>query len=285
MVNFACVALVDPRGHVLMQERDDRTTRWPDRWAFPGGAVEPGEQGISCAVREFAEETGVHLDPGALTSLGTRPVTLPDGSARAWEFFVARTDLGQEDVTCLEGRRMLFVDPARWRELEMIPTTGNVLELLTVWIAANPPTLGERRFAGALLTDARGWLLLQERDEHARIDPEVWGLPGGHVEPGETFAAAAPRELAEETGLVLPDGDLTLWREFVVDHRVAHGTWDTMQVFTAATTLTDDEVECHEGRRIVFVDPAQVPSLPLTRAAAQILPEFLGHDALEATGS
>lgn len=39
--------------------------------------------------------------------------------------------------------------------------------------------------------------------------------------------------------------------------------------------LTDDDVECHEGRRIVFVDPRQAVQLPLTRAAAQILPTFL----------
>jgi 8-oxo-dGTP diphosphatase len=30
----------------------------------------------------------------------------------------------------------------------------------------------------------------------------LWSLPGGHIEPGETAAAAALRELAEETGVI-----------------------------------------------------------------------------------
>jgi hypothetical protein len=43
--------------------------------------------------------------------------------------------------------------------------------------------------------------------------------------------------------------------------------------------LTDDEVECHEGRQMVFVDPAVALGLDLTASAAQVLPSFVRSEA------
>lgn len=138
--------------------------------------------------------------------------------------------------------------------------------------------LEPHRFAGVLLVDPQGRLLLQERDEHPVIDPEKWGLPGGHVDPGEEYEHAAYRELAEETGVRLEPGDLRFWDEFVVDHREAYGTWDRMQVFAAGTALTDADIVCAEGRQIVFVEPSRARRLPLTHAAADVVPAFLASD-------
>jgi ADP-ribose pyrophosphatase YjhB (NUDIX family) len=49
-------------------------------------------------------------------------------------------------------------------------------------------------------------ILLNERDEvclflHLERDRRYWVLPGGGFDPGETWEAAASRELCEETGL------------------------------------------------------------------------------------
>ena len=120
----------------------------------------------------------------------------------------------------------------------------------------------QRRFSGVLLVDRRGWILLQERDEHPVIDPDCWGLVGGHVDPGEEFEAAAYRELTEETEVVVPLGGLHYFAEFEVDHTEAYGSLDRMAVYVATTDLTDADVVCHEGRRIVFVDPGEVTGLP-----------------------
>lgn len=48
---------------------------------------------------------------------------------------------------------------------------------------------------------------------------EIYGLPSGKVDPGETEIQAAVRELAEETGLQTSEDDLT---EFPSNYYVAH---------------------------------------------------------------
>jgi 8-oxo-dGTP pyrophosphatase MutT (NUDIX family) len=130
------------------------------------------------------------------------------------------------------------------------------------------------RFACTLLVDRRGRVLLQERDEHPVIDPEKWGLVGGHVEDGEEFEPAAYRELEEETGIALAPGTLRLFREAEVWH-AAYGTLDTTQVWYAATDLTDGDIVLGEGRQIVFVEPTRARGLDLTASATTIVPEFL----------
>jgi len=130
------------------------------------------------------------------------------------------------------------------------------------------------RFACVLLVDQRGRLLLQERDEHPVIDPEKWGLPGGHVEDGEDYEPAAYRELQEETGVRLEPGQLRLWRELQVFHE-AYGTLDTTRVYVARVDLSDADIVVGEGRQIVFVEPAVARGLDLTTSAATAVPEFL----------
>src|SRR5699024_1114116 len=52
---------------------------------------------------------------------------------------------------------------------------------------------------GVVARDRHGQLLLGLRDKPG--EPATWCLPGGSVDPGESFEQAALRELTEETGL------------------------------------------------------------------------------------
>lgn len=62
--------------------------------------------------------------------------------------------------------------------------------------------------AGAVVVDDMGRVLLVRRGR----DPGrgLWSVPGGRVEPGESFSHAVVREVEEETGLAVAVGD-ELW--------------------------------------------------------------------------
>jgi 8-oxo-dGTP pyrophosphatase MutT (NUDIX family) len=51
---------------------------------------------------------------------------------------------------------------------------------------------------GVIIEDSRGWILLEKRSDNG-----MWGPPGGGIEPGESVAQAAVREVREETGLTV----------------------------------------------------------------------------------
>lgn len=134
----------------------------------------------------------------------------------------------------------------------------------------------DSRLAVLLLVDRRGWVLLQERDEHAPRAANQWGMVGGHVEDGEDFEPAVYRELAEETGIVIPPGGLQLWHEG--SYTYPDGHHGLYQIWTAGVDLTDADIVLGEGRQIVFVDPAVIPTLDLAGSSAHFVPQFLASD-------
>lgn len=60
------------------------------------------------------------------------------------------------------------------------------------------------RYADILLFHGDKLLILQRAGEYGASTSQ-WCIPGGHVDPGESFLEAAVRELFEETGIEIPE--------------------------------------------------------------------------------
>ena len=128
----------------------------------------------------------------------------------------------------------------------------------------------ERPFLAASVAVFRdGRVLLGART--AAPAPDVFSLPGGVVELGETLEEAALRELMEETGVVARivgfaghtevldlDDEQRVRRHFVVASFAAH--W-----------LTGDGTPSEEAPQLVWADPRDLGDLPTTPGLKGIL--------------
>ncbi len=103
--------------------------------------------------------------------------------------------------------------------------------------------------AGGLVVDRSTGIaraaLIARHDRRGRL---VWSLPKGHVEPGETPAEAAAREVEEETGIhgrvVAPLGTIDFW--FVAEQRRVHKTVHHFLLVADGGELSDADIEVVE---------------------------------------
>ncbi|GAA1413376.1 NUDIX domain-containing protein [Kitasatospora putterlickiae] len=75
------------------------------------------------------------------------------------------------------------------------------------------PLLG----AGVIVPTGDGRVLIGRRTTAG--EPPTWSLPGGKVDPGESFERTAARELAEEAGIVLPAEEMRVLA-VLLDHEL-----------------------------------------------------------------
>jgi 8-oxo-dGTP diphosphatase len=125
--------LVDGRGWVLLQERDERALVSPEQWGLVGGHLEDGESFEEALHRELEEETGLREDGFELwfDELVQHSPKISSHLADRWQIWVARTEATDADITLGEGRQIVFVDPQRIRagELDLAASAAHVLPL------------------------------------------------------------------------------------------------------------------------------------------------------------
>ena len=97
-----------------------------------------------------------------------------------------------------------------------------------------------------LLSDQNGNILLEDRK-----DPSWSGvsLPGGHVEPGESFTQAAVREMQEETGLTMKNPVLCGVKQFQTERNARYVVFLYKANQFSGTLTSSDEGEVFWANR------------------------------------
>jgi ADP-ribose pyrophosphatase YjhB (NUDIX family) len=129
----------------------------------------------------------------------------------------------------------------------------------------------------AVVVDDAGNVLLQKR-----TDNELWGLPGGAMNIGESIAQAVVREVKEETALdVEPVCLVGIYSD--PGHVIAYSDGEVRQEFSICfkARLMGGElaVADQESSEVRFVPPSDLDQLPMGRSTRLRIQHFLEHRA------
>ncbi|MEV0992534.1 NUDIX domain-containing protein [Streptomyces sp. NPDC049949] len=113
---------------------------------------------------------------------------------------------------------------------------------------------------GLVVTDADGRVLLGQAHDGR------WELPGGKVDPGESFEQAAARELAEETDLRVAPGDIRILTVQLSPE--AETTRLTAGAVTGSAEGTAKVTEPHKILRWRWFAPDRIPEALYAPSAA-----------------
>lgn len=126
--------------------------------------------------------------------------------------------------------------------------------------------------ASAVVTDDEGRILLQRRR-----DNDLWALPGGGMDMGDSLPGTAVREVKEETGL---DVEITGLVGTYTDprHIIAYSDGEVRRQFNVCFTarvLGGQLAISDESTKLQFVQPQEIDQLPMHHTQRLRIRHFL----------
>lgn len=146
------------------------------------------------------------------------------------------------------------------------------------------PPLSLAAFTVVLLFAADRCLLLERSPNRARF-PGLWTGVGGRIRPHELadLAAAARRELGEETGLGIELLPPLVLRRALLQHRAGSSELTLLCYFTGELSAPLDLPASPEGT-FHWVEVGQLATLPLVDNARLVLPLLVADRARDPAG-
>lgn len=127
--------------------------------------------------------------------------------------------------------------------------------------------------ATVVALNKKGQILLERRSDNGK-----WTIPSGIIEPGESAKDCAARELYEETGLMVDQGDLHLFDEFSgKQHVYPHGDviWSVKLIYIVKRFWGDPKPN-FESTELAWFHPNAIPETA-SGSTKKIAIELLGR--------
>jgi 8-oxo-dGTP diphosphatase len=126
--------------------------------------------------------------------------------------------------------------------------------------------LVKRKGSSIIFINDEGQILLFLRDNKPDLPyPNMWDIPGGHVEAGESPGKCIMREMKEEMDLVLDKFDLFSKIEF--EDRIEYTFW-------ARADLNIAEIELTEGQKLKWFTRDEAKQTHLAYGFNEIVEKF-----------
>lgn len=126
--------------------------------------------------------------------------------------------------------------------------------------------------ASAVVADKDGLILM-----HRRADNDLWSIPGGAMEVGETISETAVRETLEETGLmVTPLYIIGVYSN--PSHVVEYADGEVRQQFSvcfACKVLAGAITAGNESKEVKFVRPEEIGQMPMSPSIRKRVADYL----------
>jgi len=124
----------------------------------------------------------------------------------------------------------------------------------------------KRGGSSIIFHNSRRQVLLFLRDDKPEIPwPNVWDLPGGHVEPGETPEDCIVREMLEE--IETDVRACTFLKAYDFSDRVEY-------VFSMKLEAEAESIPLHEGQCLRWFEERELSGLPIAYGFDLVLREF-----------